>query len=140
MFGVYHPYAFDVYHLDAFDVYHKVINTKYIKVLNTKDKNVINTKYIKVINIKGIKVINIKDINVINTKYIKVYKRLVKILRCLLPRPIKLFLFKGFCETQSDIRAGTRCSTVKCYLRPALNRDNLQVTTSSVVTKVNTDM
>ncbi|XP_052095110.1 uncharacterized GMC-type oxidoreductase Mb1310-like [Mytilus californianus] len=42
----------------------------------------------------------------------------------------------GFCPTQNDVRAGTRCSTAKAYIRPALNRNNLQVSINSHVTKI----
>lgn len=42
----------------------------------------------------------------------------------------------GFCPTQNDISHAERCSTAKCYLRPVLNRKNLQVSLRSHVTRV----
>ncbi|KPQ05130.1 MAG: choline dehydrogenase [Rhodobacteraceae bacterium HLUCCA12] len=43
---------------------------------------------------------------------------------------------EGFSVLQSTIRNGWRCSAADAYLRPALGRPNLTVTTNSVVTSV----
>ncbi|CAG2233629.1 Uncharacterized GMC-type oxidoreductase Mb1310,Glucose dehydrogenase [FAD, quinone],Oxygen-dependent choline dehydrogenase [Mytilus edulis] len=42
----------------------------------------------------------------------------------------------GFCKNQMNVKDGKRCSTSTCYLRPALDRRNLQVSLRSRVTKV----
>ncbi|XP_052066933.1 choline dehydrogenase, mitochondrial-like isoform X2 [Mytilus californianus] len=42
----------------------------------------------------------------------------------------------GFCKSQTNIKDGKRCSTSTCYLRPVLQRFNLQVSLRSHVTKV----
>ncbi|VDI14878.1 Hypothetical predicted protein [Mytilus galloprovincialis] len=42
----------------------------------------------------------------------------------------------GFCKNQMNVKDGKRCSTSTCYLRPALERHNLQVSLRSRVTKV----
>ncbi|XP_063447931.1 glucose dehydrogenase [FAD, quinone]-like [Mytilus trossulus] len=34
---------------------------------------------------------------------------------------------RGICVTQSNIKNGTRCNSGNCYLRPALERQNLQI-------------
>ncbi|XP_063417011.1 oxygen-dependent choline dehydrogenase-like [Mytilus trossulus] len=43
---------------------------------------------------------------------------------------------EGICVTQSNIKNGTRCNSGNCYLRPALERQNLQVSLRSHVTKI----
>ncbi|XP_076082604.1 choline dehydrogenase, mitochondrial-like [Mytilus galloprovincialis] len=42
----------------------------------------------------------------------------------------------GFCKNQMNVKDGKRCSTSTCYLRPVLERHNLQVSLRSRVTKV----
>ena len=42
----------------------------------------------------------------------------------------------GFCYGQETVRDGERCSTAKAFLRPAMGRSNLHVSTNSYVTKV----
>ncbi|CAC5421450.1 unnamed protein product [Mytilus coruscus] len=43
---------------------------------------------------------------------------------------------RGICVTQSNIKNGIRCNSGICYLRPALERQNLQVSLRSHVTKI----
>ncbi|XP_052710366.1 L-sorbose 1-dehydrogenase-like isoform X2 [Crassostrea angulata] len=42
----------------------------------------------------------------------------------------------GFCYGQETVKKGERWSTAKAFLRPAMNRPNLHVTTQSYVTKI----
>ncbi|CAG2189732.1 unnamed protein product [Mytilus edulis] len=42
----------------------------------------------------------------------------------------------GFCKNQMNVKDGKRCSTSTCYLRPVLDRRNLQVSLRSRVTKI----
>ncbi|XP_052074007.1 glucose dehydrogenase [FAD, quinone]-like [Mytilus californianus] len=42
----------------------------------------------------------------------------------------------GFCRIQVNIKKGERCDTASCYLRPALERTNLQVHLNSHVSKI----
>uniref|UniRef100_K1QRS5 Glucose dehydrogenase [acceptor] n=1 Tax=Magallana gigas TaxID=29159 RepID=K1QRS5_MAGGI len=42
----------------------------------------------------------------------------------------------GFCFGQETVRNGERWSTAKAFLRPAINRPNLHVSTNSYVTKI----
>ncbi|KAK3098155.1 hypothetical protein FSP39_016702 [Pinctada imbricata] len=42
----------------------------------------------------------------------------------------------GYCKMQLTTQNGTRCSTAKAFLRPAMSRRNLHVTINTVVTKV----
>ncbi|XP_048768064.2 glucose dehydrogenase [FAD, quinone]-like isoform X2 [Ostrea edulis] len=42
----------------------------------------------------------------------------------------------GYCFAQETIRNGERCSTAKAFLRPAMGRKNLHVSTDSHVTKI----
>nr|XP_034331218.1 alcohol dehydrogenase [acceptor] isoform X2 [Crassostrea gigas] len=42
----------------------------------------------------------------------------------------------GFCFGQETVRNGERWSTAKAFLRPAMNRPNLHVSTNSYVTKI----
>ncbi|XP_048768051.1 glucose dehydrogenase [FAD, quinone]-like isoform X2 [Ostrea edulis] len=42
----------------------------------------------------------------------------------------------GYCPTQETVKNGERCSTVKAFLRPAMGRKNLHVSTNSHVTKI----
>eukprot|EP00105_Crassostrea_gigas_P017147 XP_011434809.1 PREDICTED: uncharacterized protein LOC105333502 isoform X2 [Crassostrea gigas] len=42
----------------------------------------------------------------------------------------------GFCFCQETVKSGERWSTAKAFLRPAMNRPNLHVSTNSYVTKI----
>lgn len=42
----------------------------------------------------------------------------------------------GFSYMQSSIRNGERCSTVKAYLRPVMNRPNLHISINTMATKI----
>ncbi|XP_076105948.1 glucose dehydrogenase [FAD, quinone]-like [Mytilus galloprovincialis] len=43
---------------------------------------------------------------------------------------------RGFCRIQVNVKKGERCDTASCYLRPALERKNLQVHLNSYVSKI----
>ncbi|CAG2207433.1 unnamed protein product [Mytilus edulis] len=43
---------------------------------------------------------------------------------------------RGFCRIQVNVKKGERCDTASCYLRPALERTNLQVHLNSYVSKI----
>lgn len=46
------------------------------------------------------------------------------------------FRQEGFCRMDMTVRDGVRCSTANAYLKPALNRDNLQLEMHALTTRI----
>jgi len=49
---------------------------------------------------------------------------------------MNIFFLTGFCQIQATIKDGERMGTARAFLRPFLNRPNLQISINTMVIKV----